>query len=1040
MHSVVRICGHLALIGLIGFFTLPALAQFALQPAVALEAEDFTIEKGWKVVQNGQGNYMVDIIGFQHISGERLLCADAKDTAASAFRDITVPVAGNYRLWVRYEYPPFMDAPFQVTILQNNTKVAEKLMGAKDNPRLAFGDTTFKAQYDPSWGSEGLVEEVVDVPGLQAGRARIYLKAIPGPYQPGISANRNIDLIYLSSDVEDSWRAHFRPRVNLYPILEAFRDSMGARYEARLTNKGEKPATFSVSYAYNRIPWGDAEGAVAKDVQPGAASEWIPLKRQDTSHFSMANFTSTAGLLQVEIRPVGGKVEKTYTDTGAVRVYLPSYPGNGEVPVTPQEQIDNVLKLLARTPAPGKKPTVPLTYGGWIAYQSNDDYGRKYAQLYTAIGMTGFSASGTASLDAVNNLMQFGWKPTKSLGIMGYRNPPSAANIAAGKAAVEQNGLREYVQFFDYGDEIHFTEWTGYMLSEAKQMDVYKGMNDAQIINKMFSEWLAKNRPGFKPADYGAADLASLKPDSSAKASEDNPRLFVDSTLFYEDSAIAFVAKGNQAVKAALGPEVLCGANYAAHPFYYPTVPMYVKWFRQGAADYGRHSEYFWQVTQAGPMVNGYIAEHFRTGMRFNPQAINRQYTMPHSPGNTTASFLRTAYSHLAHGAKMLDYFGIGMNECFTENHIDHRDHERFREIRDINYSIGLVEDQMLQSQVVPSKVALLLSDSTERWDHAGIAKDKAYHEVFGAKFRATRLSYHLDRLGLWKALTFQNASPDLIIEEDLNAKLLAGYDVLFVVGDSLPPAAVPAVEQWVRNGGVLVATAGAGRFDPYRAPNKAWEQLFGLNNRTTEEKERFFRVRQELPYLQPLAHAQVGGVKMPQIAIDEHITPAADAKVLASFDDGAPALINRALGNGQVFYCAALPGVAYLYTALQPPTVPDRGVVTHTVPTNFDPGAAAIVKMALDAAKYRPSLTVNGGLIDTRLIKGPSAYVLPMANYNGEIGKPVTITLNVQEKIVKATSAYSGNLPIAIREAGTATITIPKLGYGDIVRFDIVQ
>ncbi|MBY0231340.1 MAG: hypothetical protein K2W96_18815, partial [Gemmataceae bacterium] len=44
-----------------------ALAQpprFALAPGVAVEAEDFAVKDGWKVVRNGEGNYMVDIIGF----------------------------------------------------------------------------------------------------------------------------------------------------------------------------------------------------------------------------------------------------------------------------------------------------------------------------------------------------------------------------------------------------------------------------------------------------------------------------------------------------------------------------------------------------------------------------------------------------------------------------------------------------------------------------------------------------------------------------------------------------------------------------------------------------------------------------------------------------------------------------------------------------------------------------------------------------------------------------------------------------------------
>src|SRR5690348_3717439 len=75
--------------------TLPA-QPFKLAPAVAVEAEDFTVDSGWKVLRNGHGNYMVDIVGFNHISGERLLGIDEKNDTASAFMDVTVPVAGKY--------------------------------------------------------------------------------------------------------------------------------------------------------------------------------------------------------------------------------------------------------------------------------------------------------------------------------------------------------------------------------------------------------------------------------------------------------------------------------------------------------------------------------------------------------------------------------------------------------------------------------------------------------------------------------------------------------------------------------------------------------------------------------------------------------------------------------------------------------------------------------------------------------------------------------------------------------------------------------
>lgn len=87
------------------FFPLATPAQtFTLAPALAIEAEDFTIDSGWKVLQNGSGNYMVDIIGFNHISGERLLHVDSKNESAAAHLDVVIPEAGKYRLWVRYEF------------------------------------------------------------------------------------------------------------------------------------------------------------------------------------------------------------------------------------------------------------------------------------------------------------------------------------------------------------------------------------------------------------------------------------------------------------------------------------------------------------------------------------------------------------------------------------------------------------------------------------------------------------------------------------------------------------------------------------------------------------------------------------------------------------------------------------------------------------------------------------------------------------------------------------------------------------------------
>jgi hypothetical protein len=1019
---------------------------FKLAPAVAVEAEDFTIESGWKVVQNGHGNYMVDIIGYNHISGERLLSLDSKTDDASAYMDVTIPESGAYRLWVRYEYPPFCETRFRVVVRQDGRTVIDHLMGTKTSPRFGFGISLAKAQHDPAWGPEGLFEEVVSVPELKAGLARLYLKGAAQPQQPGVAANRNLDFIYLTRDTEDAWRKHYAKHTKLYPLLDAFRDSRGPRYEGRFLNRGAKPADFHITHIYNRLPWGVSEAEAVRGVAPGAKSAWVPLRMQDTTHFSLVRFSGPPQAFEVEIRPVGGVVERKLSGVETVQVYLPPYPGKGDKPITPEEELAAVLAELEKAPAVGKKPTKPLCFGGWMPVGLESEYGRKYAQLYAALGLRSLhpALSGPAVL---KNLQAAGVPLSKSWTAGGYRNPPTRGNIDQARQTLERYGLNGQLRFFDYGDEITLPEWMQLCvqnhIEQANAQNIK--LKPINVVAKLWFEWLRANRPQANAKEYwrsewGPFNISRLRPDSSAEAAATNPRLYVDSLLFYEDMAIRFVADGRKQVKKALGADVLCGANFSCHPFYYPHSTLYVKWFRHGAADLARHSEYFWQAGQAGPMINGYIVEHFRTGLRDNPKGVIRQYTMPHALGNIDANFLRSAFTHLAHGATMLDFFGIGMNETFTENYIDHRAHSRYRAVRDVTHAIGLVEDLLPNARPTPSAVALLLSASTERWDFAGIAEDSAGHALYGSNFRKLRLNAHLDRFGLWAALTFLGESPDLLMEEDVSEQGLKDYKVLIVVGDCLPPELAPTMEAWVRQGGVVLATANAGRYDPYREPTPVFAKLFGLQARQSEECVTFFRPRQELPFLQPFEQIVCPGGPLPQLATRERILPAPEAVVLARFQDGKrPAIVDHRLGKGHVIYVAALPGVAYLWSALQPPAVPDRGPTTHSIPTAFNSGTRSLLQLVLHAAHVQPTLEANPPLVDARLLKAPGGYVLPLANYQNKVGEKVTLRIRIKDKIAKAASAYHGPLPIK-EENGRIVLTIPALGYGDVLRLDVAK
>jgi hypothetical protein len=291
--------------------------------------------------------------------------------------------------------------------------------------------------------------------------------------------------------------------------------------------------------------------------------------------------------------------------------------------------------------------------------------------------------------------------------------------------------------------------------------------------------------------------------------------------------------------------------------------------------------------------------------------------------------------------------------------------------------------------------------------------------------------------MGIWYALTFLGAAPDLIVEEDLKPDLLGRYNVLYFVGDCLPREAVPVIEKWVEAGGILMATAGAGRFDSYHDANPGLQQLLGIHSRTIEERTTFLRPRQELAFLQPLSIVKGQGWEMPQLATYERVEPEGDCKTLASFtQDGRPAMIARTLGKGRVYYVAALPGLSYLWSALQPPRVPDRGPSAHIVPTKFDTGARALLETPLKECRFEPLVSTGGQLIDTRLIQATNGYFVPLANYEANVGQRVTVSIRLSEPIKKVTSSYCGNLSMKT-EGGRVVVALPRLGYGDVLRLD---
>ena len=118
-------------------------------------------------------------------------------------------------------------------------------------------------------------------------------------------------------------------------------------------------------------------------------------------------------------------------------------------------------------------------------------------------------------------------------------------------------------------------------------------------------------------------------------------------------------------------------------------------------------------------------------------------------------------------------------------------------------------------------------------------------------------------------------------------------------------------LEEWVKSGGQLFATAGAFHFDPYRQPLADGLAFLGLKSAKLDGNTTFFRPQIELPRLAPIDH--IG--EMPLFGVVDRVDVLPDAKVVASFKRGSPAVVERTLGKGKITYIAALqPKIAFIF------------------------------------------------------------------------------------------------------------------------------
>src|SRR5437870_1464528 len=97
---------------------------------VVAEGERFKSldDKGWKVTHQ-QDSYGSHTYGGMWMSQGGCLGAPADSTDSLATQTITIPAAGKYRVWSKYQAPPYFNYLHEIAINQNGKTVFTHIYG-----------------------------------------------------------------------------------------------------------------------------------------------------------------------------------------------------------------------------------------------------------------------------------------------------------------------------------------------------------------------------------------------------------------------------------------------------------------------------------------------------------------------------------------------------------------------------------------------------------------------------------------------------------------------------------------------------------------------------------------------------------------------------------------------------------------------------------------------------------------------------------------------------------------------------------------------
>ena len=867
-------------------------------------------DKGWK--PTGQNNsYGSHTYGGMWMTHGGCLAAPETSVDSVARHPITVTEAGKYRVWSKYQAPPYFHYLHRVEVHQNGKVVFSHVYGKRGTDRL----WSFSGVSDELWWPWGVDHDCAEAPkttaDLVAGPAEIRLITVAGEKPMGA---RCVDFVLLTTHLEDNYQG-FKPYAVGTPF--AFEALAATQLYVRFQHNAKSASQLSVSRAGHFQPnYGGATTKIpAKPVAANTWSEWVnigPFCRLVHDEGLTLQIAPEVELHVQFARDAEGKdlVGDLKLKSGET-AYVPiDITWNRQATVKSSQQ--HAREILAestkwRRANDGKKPKYIHFYG---AFNGQEEW---VHELKDRLGYN------TTLPDKYEHLPR-------------DRVFAHASSIAAIEALARTTKERDRLSVISFGDEIG--------LGKINFKD--------PKLNEKFRDWLkAKN---ISEKDLGVPLAEARLTDTGSG------RLIWYSNLFNEEERFGAFREMTERVKTAFGPEVLTGANYSPHhlALYYGPVYQWVDIFKYRGMTMLWAEDYIFSVPEVPQIISWSFAQ-LRCGAKYHDMPIH-YYVMPHAPGQEPDFLRRNLLTTVGYGAKHVDNFWVAPPERFTENYVGWTYRATYRTLSEAIFDTAEAERFLKGGKVRPARVAVVTGKATDFHESRLMvdkAKDFFTAQCKNAPAQVNQILCRKEQQMLYLALRQAGHAVDVITEDDMvERNELANYDVVYFAGEWADRRAVQKLASWIEAGGVLFASAGLGHRNEFDESDAGMPQLLGIQVQAPVKNLAVLRTLLELPFAPALDEMTYADGKIPAIGMKQTLQPLQGTEVLARWSDGSAAATRRKLGKGQAIAVGTLIGNAWMRSAVRPIPWARGGRKSLYNPTNFDPKATQLVRLGLEAAK----------------------------------------------------------------------------------------